>query len=204
MLPQKPPQPSCSYLPFHCPPRGIHTSRLMCESVVGVEVTATRQNGGRAVRAAVAPGGVKLPLVIDCAAVTVACGSVSAARLSQVAAAAGPAAAIPAIAESAERKTVLRGILLTSPPLRPERTLLPFDIVSSWRRCRRSTIWTIGLLLSPSMLVPDPSGNPAVAVAQPLRARSIHMVDLRPPRARSGNGGGRHDLALEPAALAPT
>jgi hypothetical protein len=57
---------------------------LITESLVGVDVTAIRQNGGKPVCVAVDPGGVKLPLVTDCATVIVACGSATPARLSQV------------------------------------------------------------------------------------------------------------------------
>jgi hypothetical protein len=42
MLPQKPPQPSCSYFPLKALPVGIQTSKLMMESLVGVDVPATR------------------------------------------------------------------------------------------------------------------------------------------------------------------
>src|SRR5260221_10957182 len=66
MLPKKPPQPSCSYLPFQPAPVGIHTSKLMCESLVGAETPATRQNCGRPVNAVVEPGGVKLPPGTGC------------------------------------------------------------------------------------------------------------------------------------------
>ena len=64
MLPQNPPQPSCSYFPLKLPSVGIQTSKLMIESLVGVAVPATRQNAGSAVCVmqpelpVVQPGGV--------------------------------------------------------------------------------------------------------------------------------------------------
>src|SRR5260221_10360110 len=112
MLPQKPPQPSCSYLPFQPAPVGIHTSKLMCESLVGAETPATRQNCGRPVKAVVEPGGVKLPPVTDCAAVMVACGSDSVARLSQVAAEAGMAPATTAASAAVQRTKDLKPTLM--------------------------------------------------------------------------------------------
>src|SRR5215470_15325356 len=75
MLPQKPPQPSCSYLPLKLPSVGIQISMLMIESLVGFDVMATRQNAGRPVRVVVEPGGVNDPLVCSSAMVTLACGS---------------------------------------------------------------------------------------------------------------------------------
>src|SRR5258708_5624906 len=115
MLPQKPPQPSCSYLPFQSAPVGIHTSKLMCESLVGAETPATRQNCGRPVNPGVERGGVKLRPVTGCTAVMVACGSDSVARLSQVAAAAGMAPATTAASEAVERaKDLKRSIMRSS------------------------------------------------------------------------------------------
>src|SRR5215472_17009536 len=76
MLPQNPPQPSCSYFPLKLLSVGIQTSKLMTESFVGVAVPATRQNCGspvfvvHPVLPVVQPGGVlKVPPVIVCAAV---------------------------------------------------------------------------------------------------------------------------------------
>ena len=76
MLPQNPPQPSCSYFPLKLSSVGIQTSKLMIESFVGVAVAATRQNCGspvfvvHPVLPVVQPGGVlKVPPVIVCAAV---------------------------------------------------------------------------------------------------------------------------------------
>src|SRR2546430_2667428 len=69
----------------------------MSESLVGVNVAATRQNAGSAgYSLAAAPpsaapppaGGGRAPAATACAIVIVACGSASAARLSQVSAAA--------------------------------------------------------------------------------------------------------------------
>src|SRR5574341_427320 len=92
MLPPNPPQPSCSYLPCQAAPAGIQTSSLMRESAVGVDVTAIRQNAGSPVSGVEELGGVKLPLVMDCAVVTLAFGRASPDRLSHVAALAGGAA----------------------------------------------------------------------------------------------------------------
>src|SRR6266568_7100582 len=113
MLPQKPPQPSCSYLPFQAAPSGIQTSKLMIESLVGVAVPATRQKSGRPVNAVVAPGGVNDPPVTVCAAVIVACGSTSWARSSQlVAAAAGALASKRAATGAAARSRGLKRRLM--------------------------------------------------------------------------------------------
>src|ERR1700719_4497686 len=120
MLPQNPPQPSCSYLPFQLDPAGIQTSKLMCESLVGVDVPATRQKAGSPVSAVVEPGGVKLPPVTDCAAVMVACCSDRLAKLSQVAAAAGMAPATTAASETVERtRDLKRSIMVFLPNVRP-------------------------------------------------------------------------------------
>src|SRR3954462_8362524 len=108
MAPAKPPLPSCSYFPFQFPPAedtsGIQTSMLMLESLAGLELRATRQNGGRPVSAVVEPGGVNGPGVTGCATVTVVCGSTREERLSHVAAEAGVAAAIEAQAATAARQ----------------------------------------------------------------------------------------------------
>src|SRR5215472_5201821 len=57
----------------------------MSESGVGASVAATRQNAG-SLSIGFAPGGVKVPSGTSSAAVMVVCGSLSWARLSQVAA----------------------------------------------------------------------------------------------------------------------
>src|SRR6185312_9691799 len=88
MPPAKPPLPSPRYLPFH-PVSGSHTSILISESLVGLIVAATRQNAGRFFTEAggtIAPGGMNAPAATGCANVMVVSGSLSAARLSQVAA----------------------------------------------------------------------------------------------------------------------
>src|ERR1700726_2938366 len=79
MLPQNPPQPSCSYFPLKLSSVGIQTSKLIIESLVGVAVPATRQNAGSPVSVVqpglpvVQPGGVlNVPPVTDWAAVTCA------------------------------------------------------------------------------------------------------------------------------------
>src|ERR1700720_2873621 len=91
MLPQNPPQPTCSYFPLKLSSVGIQTSKLMIESLVGVAVPATRQNAGRAVFVVqpglpvVQPGGVlNVPPVTDWAAVTCARGKDRLTRPSQL------------------------------------------------------------------------------------------------------------------------
>src|ERR1700720_2193317 len=82
MLPQNPPQPSCSYFPLKLSSVGIQTSKLIIESLVGVAVPATRQNAGSPV-SVVQPGlpveqlgGVlNVPPVTDWAAVITAPGN---------------------------------------------------------------------------------------------------------------------------------
>src|SRR5690349_1119067 len=93
MLPQKPPQPACRYLPFQ-PDSGSQTSKRIDESLVGAEVPATRQNGGRLVIAVAEPGGVNDPVVMLWAAVIVVFGSASADRSEHGSAAAGDATAV--------------------------------------------------------------------------------------------------------------
>src|SRR5215831_2641893 len=77
MLPQNPPQPSCSYFPLKLSSVGIQTSKLMIKSFVGVAVPATRQNCGspvfvvHPVLPVVQPGGVlNVPPMTVSAAVT--------------------------------------------------------------------------------------------------------------------------------------
>src|SRR5262245_40620158 len=74
MLPAQPILPTPENLPFQvC--NGIHTSKRMCESLVGAISPATRQNGGRLLKAFVDPGGVKDPLVTASAVRIVVLGS---------------------------------------------------------------------------------------------------------------------------------
>src|SRR5215469_16941789 len=94
MLPQNPPQPSCSYFPLKLLSVGIQTSKLMIESLVGVGVPATRQNCGSAVFVVqpvlpvVQPGGVlNVPPAIVCAVVICPCGKATFIRPSQLVAA---------------------------------------------------------------------------------------------------------------------
>src|SRR6476620_394197 len=62
MAPAKPPVPTPWNLPFHDAPSGIHTSKLMCESGVGVATAATRQKAGTASGLAFGgAGGVNAP-----------------------------------------------------------------------------------------------------------------------------------------------
>src|SRR5215471_10446013 len=101
--PAKPPFPCPRYLPFH-PVSGSQTSTLMSESLAGLMVAITRQNAGRAFTEAdgvVAPGGTNAPAATCSAEVIVVSASFSVARLSQVAAKAGAAAAMNAPARSA-------------------------------------------------------------------------------------------------------
>ena len=76
-------------MPFH-PDAGIHSSNLMSESFVGLISAATRQNAGKlsSGRPGKLPGlsGVNLPAASAFATVMVVLGSMSMARLSQVAA----------------------------------------------------------------------------------------------------------------------
>src|SRR5690348_11261639 len=90
MDPANPPLPSPRYFPFH-PESGSQTSILISESLAGLRVAATRQNAGRPLTAAAGTpgGGPNAPASTGCASVIVASGSLSAARLSQVAAMAG-------------------------------------------------------------------------------------------------------------------
>ena len=74
MLPAQPPLPTPENLPFQfC--SGSHTSKRMCESLVGAISPATRQNGGRLVIAFLDPGGVNDPLVTASAVRIVVFGS---------------------------------------------------------------------------------------------------------------------------------
>src|SRR4051794_3928423 len=62
MAPAKPPVPTPWNLPFHDAPSGIHTSKLMRESGVGVATAATRQKAGTASGLAFGgAGGVNAP-----------------------------------------------------------------------------------------------------------------------------------------------
>src|SRR5262249_13764176 len=74
MVPANPPLPTPWKRPFH-PLNGIHTSILISESLVGVRVAATRQNGGRFVKGCEAPGGRNDPAVTGAAIVIRACGT---------------------------------------------------------------------------------------------------------------------------------
>ncbi|HYM03458.1 MAG TPA: hypothetical protein VET85_10965 [Stellaceae bacterium] len=83
----------------------------MIESLVGVEVTATRQKGGKPVNGVADPGGVKLPPVTACAVVTVACGSVNDAR---------PVQLVPAKLGAPARKKALRQADDTTNDFKPQ------------------------------------------------------------------------------------
>src|ERR1700722_14489887 len=87
MVPAKPPLPICSYFPFHRPLVGIQTSNLIFESLLGLEVPATRQ---RPTGALVTPDTIS-PARYDRASVTFVCGSERPASLAHIdAAAEGP------------------------------------------------------------------------------------------------------------------
>src|SRR5580692_9085357 len=82
MRPAAPPLPVPRNLPFQAPGGGIQTSILMCDSLVGLIVAATRQNG--AVTAAPpGPPGILSAVVRNVAIVMVESGSVREERLSQ-------------------------------------------------------------------------------------------------------------------------
>src|SRR5215467_15545713 len=109
MSPLHAPLPTARYLPFQPGPgpepcaelAGSQTSILMSESLDGFAVNATRQKAARLPngfppRPARPPGWVNAPAATICAVSTVACGSVSVARLSHVAACAyGATSVIP-------------------------------------------------------------------------------------------------------------
>ena len=80
-------------MPFH-PLKGIQTSNLMSESVVGLTVATTRQNAGKVwyeagIGSAGGLAGVNAPAATELAMVIVVFGSFRAPMLSQVAADAG-------------------------------------------------------------------------------------------------------------------
>src|SRR6185436_16018242 len=101
MLPFQPPLPTMRNFPFHAVlpgapsarGAGSHNSILMSESAVGLSVAATRQNAGRSANGLPPrpPGCENAPAPTASAAVIVACGSASEARLSHVAACAATA-----------------------------------------------------------------------------------------------------------------
>src|ERR1700722_19159789 len=84
MVPAKPPLPICSYFPFQRPFVGIQTSNLILESLLGLEVPATRQ---RSTGALVTPDTIS-PARYDRASVTFVCGSERSATLAHIDAAA--------------------------------------------------------------------------------------------------------------------
>src|SRR5262245_17360476 len=89
MTPWKPPPPVPRKRPFQIV-LGSQTSILMAESLIGVSVAVTRQNGGSPVSGA-PPGGTNVPVSLSAADVMVACCSGRLARLVQGVAAAGAA-----------------------------------------------------------------------------------------------------------------
>src|SRR5271166_4532458 len=97
MLPAHAPLPTDSSFPFQAE-SGIQTSILISESLVGLSITATRQNGGSFEKlgagnpgnVGTTPGGSEsCPAATVSAKVTVACGRARLAKFSQVAAARG-------------------------------------------------------------------------------------------------------------------
>src|SRR5436190_24169759 len=104
MLPFQPPLPTIRNLPFQAVlaavpsarGAGSHTSILMSEAAVGLSVAATRQNAGRSANGLPPrpPGCEKAPAATASAAVIVALGSASDARLSHVAACAAAALSV--------------------------------------------------------------------------------------------------------------
>src|SRR6201988_3198687 len=108
--PVQPPFPFASYLWFQ-PEAGIHSSILISESELGFTVNATRQNAGTSLNDAALPfpfappppPAENAPAATDSAAVMVVLGSASELRLSQVAAASGPAAASAAVMPLTEK-----------------------------------------------------------------------------------------------------
>src|SRR5580658_2715003 len=82
MRPAAPPLPVPRNLPFQAPGGGIQTSILMCDSLVGLIVAATRQNGS-VTAAPPRPPGILSAVVREVAVVMVESGSVREERLSQ-------------------------------------------------------------------------------------------------------------------------
>src|SRR5438874_6775710 len=102
MFPAHAPLPTASSLPFQ-PEAGSQTSILISESLEGVSVAATRQNGGSAAkgfppRPPRGFGGANCPAPTVCASVTATCGCENVDKLSQVAPIAGAANSTNAIA----------------------------------------------------------------------------------------------------------
>src|SRR5579871_806298 len=82
MRPAAPPLPVPRNLPFQVPGGGIQTSILMCDSLVGLIVAATRQNGAETF-APPRPPGILSAVVMDVAIVMVESFNFSEERLSQ-------------------------------------------------------------------------------------------------------------------------
>ena len=126
MLPQNPPQPTCSYFPLKLLSVGIQTSKLMIESLVGVAVPSTRQNAGSPVFVmqpglpVVQPGGVlNVPPVTDWAAVITASGNDRFTRPSQLLVAeTGVVPSTMAASETVESATDLKRRLMAILPSR--------------------------------------------------------------------------------------
>src|SRR5579862_9905364 len=81
MAPLNAPLPTAWNFPFQAE-AGSQTSMLMCESLVGESVAATRQNAGSADKSPASPcaSGLKAPAGTSAATVIAACGSATFAR----------------------------------------------------------------------------------------------------------------------------
>src|SRR6266404_1784191 len=103
MLPASPPFPICSNFPFHCA-AGSHTSKVICESEVGLISPRTRQKAGTSTAGAGIPGGsAKGPAATFSADVMEVSGNCKSLSFSQTGFACARAEA--AITETASRET---------------------------------------------------------------------------------------------------
>src|SRR5579863_339232 len=116
----KPPLPTASNFPFQLGAGGSHTSKLICESLVGAEKAITRQKGWEIVRSRpgpIGPAGIGITRsgggFIAVAEVTVALGILREVRLSQDRCAAARPGAIPnATKQIKQKKSVRRSMPL--------------------------------------------------------------------------------------------
>src|SRR6185295_3356452 len=130
MTPAHPPLPTAWNFPFQ-PDAGSHTSILMSESLVGVNVAATRQNAGSAAigppparppPAAPRPaGGVKAPAGTACAIVIVASPRASETRPSHAVVSVGAPARATTVAGTATARPAAKAVATANrigfPPL---------------------------------------------------------------------------------------
>src|SRR5690242_8607272 len=117
-----PPLPMASNLPFHLAAKGSQTSKLICESLVGVENAATRQNGSETDSLLAGPIGLGGSGItrsgggfIAVAEVTVALGILREVRLSQDCCAATRFGAIPSTIRKIKKKKSQRPMLMPPP-----------------------------------------------------------------------------------------